>query len=708
MAGDKDKKPPPPKPLREFVAPSRRALLGAGPPPLSATIPLRSLRGLTLPPPLTGPIRLDGTQAPLTSPPPLGFLAPWVEGGMDLLKGLTVGAESGYDTPAAQMGELVQAGLPLVGGLKGLATTGRGLYSRVDDALRLIPTKGAHPNKVASLLKSNASAEELAYRQVPEFLAEKGNATVTQAELAAHLAAHPAPMPQVVTRGDPPAALITARGNVDARARDLRAAALNDPADWVGVNNLDRINALWWAQEAAGGDARALQKLQDVAVDPDHLETLLAFGRAQNESTALGRQIEAVPTRKYQTYQVPGGENYRETLLTLPGQPASPRKSAVDIARDMGYGPDDPLPLHVQQEIQREIDASVAVQEGQRQFRTSHWEQPNVVVHTRSNERTLPTGEPGRFVEEVQSDWHQAGKREGYQLPPAQEADLRARYNALAAEKETVAQQRDPRTNVMLDEPRWHELSREQEAIMAQVRGGVPDAPFKETWPDLGLKQQVLEAAADPHAQWIGHTSGATQAARYDLSKQLDEIHYQPGQERLLAFDKSADKVMDRIVPADQLADYIGKEGAQKLLAQPFDNEYRTSHVLRGADLQVGGEGMKHFYDNLLPKRLEKILKPFGGTVERGTLGGRTKAEIDAEMDALSDATPVMTANFRDAMERLQAERNAAHEVTPEMWFARLTPEMKARILKEGLPLSLLLGMVPLSQLGQPAPPEAR
>ena len=115
---------------------------------------------------------------------------------IDLVRGATLGAG---DDPNRWLraGELAAA-VPfgslrsLTGLVKG-ATKG-GFFSRVDDAVaRLIPAKGAHPNKVASLLKSNASAEELAYRKVPEFLAGKGNATVTPAELQAHLAEHPAP-----------------------------------------------------------------------------------------------------------------------------------------------------------------------------------------------------------------------------------------------------------------------------------------------------------------------------------------------------------------------------------------------------------------------------------------------------------------------------------------------------------------------------------
>ena len=78
-------------------------------------------------------------------------------------------------------------------------------------------------------------------------------------------------------------------------------------------------------------------------------------------------------------------------------------------------------------------------------------------------------------------------------------------------------------------------------------------------------------------------------------------------------------------------------------------------------------------------------------------------------MDALHEAGLSEEA-FSAELNRLQAERNSAPEGSNEAWMARLTPEMKARILKEGLPLSVLLGLVPLAQVGrhgQP-PPEPR
>ena len=189
-----------------------------------------------------------------------------------------------------------------------------------------------------------------------------------------------------------------------------------------------------------------------------------------------------------------------------------------------------------------------------------------------------------------------------------------------------------------------------------QGADAVPDLPFKENWPDLGLKQQLIEAANDPKAEWLGFTGGKTQADRYDLSKQISEVNYYDG--HLNAKDLDGNQVFDRDVAPDALADVIGKDAAEKLLGQPKQG-LSGVQSLRGLDLQVGGEGMTAFYDQKLPKRLEKIVKPFGGTVEPVALTPNRMAKVGSG--------PVVD------------EPNAS-------WLSRLTPEMKAAI-QRGVPL---------------------
>jgi len=143
-------------------------------------------------------------------------------------------------------------------------------------------------------------------------------------------------------------------------------------------------------------------------------------------------KIEAVGVSpKYQSYTQPGPkENYREVVLTLDGQDAT--------------------------------DA----------YKSSHWAMNNPLVHVRMTDRSLPSGEKALFVEELQSDWHQAGRIEGYKKPNEinqQLEELKAlRAQALADGNEREAGFLAQEMQDIRDE-------------MRELRRAVPDAPFKKT-----------------------------------------------------------------------------------------------------------------------------------------------------------------------------------------------------------------------------------
>lgn len=48
------------------------------------------------------------------------------------------------------------------------------------------------------------------------------------------------------------------------------------------------------------------------------------------------------------------------------------------------------------------------------QYRSSHWDERNILAHVRFKDRTSTDGKKTLFIEEIQSDWHQAGRKRGY------------------------------------------------------------------------------------------------------------------------------------------------------------------------------------------------------------------------------------------------------------------------------------------------------
>lgn len=575
---------------------------------------------------------------------------------------------------------------------------GRGLFSRVEDVARNIPVKGVHPNKLLSLLKSGASQEEVAYRQLPEFLASKGNTPVTRAELQAHLDAHPAPFPQTKTLGGAQWSPELERAWNNREFGPGDGARPATPDQWVDASDrLTRLAQQW----QRNGDARQANRYFSLAEE--------AMSMAEGVDHATG---STAGQTKYQHYTLPGGKNYRESLYTLPPEMKKQGQYRVEIRNPQGdvlWSGSNVSATDVERLRQRHEPATTVhateIETPVSGFTSGHFDQPNIVVHARTTERTLPSGEPGRFIEEVQSDWHQAGKKGGYR-PSAPAAPPQLRATPREGYWEINTDQGDFVTNVFRSDAATPEAAIAEaqrrlyrEPMRTATDPRVPDAPFKETWPDLALKLQLLETAKNPEAKWIGFTSGATQAERYDLSKYIDTLQWtkwpRGGENHgvLVAFNKDGQQVMKERLQESQVADYVGKEAAAKLLAKTPDRQTGVREI-SGLDLQVGGEGMKHFYDQLLPKRLEKIVKQFGGTVERVPLtAGRTRDVIEAEINALMRHEATMPQRrFMDEYNRLLEERNLAVGGAggDQGWIVRLTPEMKQRILKVGLPLMAL------------------
>jgi hypothetical protein len=98
-------------------------------------------------------------------------------------------------------------------------------------------------------------------------------------------------------------------------------------------------------------------------------------------------------------------------------------------------------------------------------------------------------------------------------------------------------------------------------------------------------------------------------------------------QGRLIAA-KNQRSVFDKSnVSPEQLENFVGKDVAKKLLESKPDNV--GARKLFGEDLQVGGEGMKGFYDNILPRSLDKLGKKFDAKVGKTEMDGVEVWQMD-------------------------------------------------------------------------------
>ena len=381
-----------------------------------------------------------------------------------------------------------------------------------------------------------------------------------------------------------------------------------------------------------------------------------------DEAAALRRSVavqQGETDAKYDTYRLPGGENYRELLLTLPeksGTGFDPSKVSIRRSlrsttqgstilsyngKEVGTFSDDPelqsdgsykqKPLEYWVDVMRRRHGGIPTMGikpmDETNYRSPHWDEPNILAHVRFDDRTGPNGERILHVAEVQSDWHQAGRRKGYVVedgkPHGWSVVERQNAPGLWDVKNPAGQIVDTATSerfgwdIARNVGRW-----------SQAAHGVPDAPLKTTWPEFAMKRMIRYAAENGYDA-ISWDTGETSAERYDLSKQVDRIEYVPSDKHLKAFDKDGRQVLNEFVSSpEKVQDFIGKEAAERLLSDsaahrvdygPAPREVMF-HRLKGADLAVGGEGMRAFYDKMLPSTVNKIVGKFGAKVERGTV----------------------------------------------------------------------------------------
>lgn len=384
----------------------------------------------------------------------------------------------------------------------------------------------------------------------------------------------------------------------------------------------------------------------------------------------VSRDFGYDPEPKYDEWALPGGENYRELLLKLPqrGLNEHQRKSLMGYEANIRRG-DQLDPWHQKQ--YDELKAREA-QQGQ-DYISHHWkDDPNVLAHIRLSDRTGPNGEKILHVDEIQSDWHQAGRKHGYKKEDVLKKDDSGNWIHTKPNGETV------NFGPNIDEQTMR-------AALAGSSAAVPDAPFKKNWHELALKH-VLGLAAKGGYHGIAITPGEKQAERYDLSSHVKNIYHSANADG--TFHASVLSPEGKVIwedfraPPEKIEETLGKDIAHKIVNGVGEDEGGMRR-LDPEDMKMGGEGMKGFYDKIVPTFLNKLGKPHGAQV--GTInvaGDPTKRpEIMQQMGVDPIRFGLMPREQRNEISK-QAD---AQNQQPLHYFP-ITDSMRQQIKQEGLP----------------------
>lgn len=381
---------------------------------------------------------------------------------------------------------------------------------------------------------------------------------------------------------------------------------------------------------------------------------------------------------RYNDYSMPGGKNYREVVLKYPNQSddsQSEVSSHVIRLRDrLNDLKKAPVPADAEghakkiQELEGELNTwktrSSALSEMPYKwndpYTNHHWDETeNPLAHLRMKDYTDVDGKKVLLVDEVQSDWHQAGREQGYK----ENLDSRKlKVKSLETDNPNDVGVYDENGKELWvgqkqkeNEPAYRTI----ENAIKQIHGEkVPNAPFKEDWYQLALKRAIKEAIDNGYDR-VALPTGGRVADRFELSNSIDRIDYvknSDGTYDISAIKDGSEVFSKEGVNNKELSGIVGKDLSKKMYNdegkspetkadrwEPEDSELPNYKSLSGLDLKIGGEGMRKYYDEVYPNFLKKFGKKYGANV------GTTHIDVDGAQEPLHymEITPAMRKEFK-------------------------------------------------------------
>ena len=555
-----------------------------------------------------------------------------------------------------------------------LSKSEKPFYSNVENAISNMTMKSGNGDQILATLNNTSGIKqsEIEDLGLNEFLA--GKKKVTKEELDDFIAdkSLTTRVKETVLEGSP-GERVNDIDFADGRKEEFKDAYDFDDAKSTVYNDEGLYNEL-----TEFGLAKGIS--EDDMMNEEFVEDFLESQYGMTRSDKPNK-----PTR-FDNQTLPGGKDYKEILITAPGTPQVYTKHHFK-----GDVPDG----------------------------------ENLIAHARFNTRTI-NDKKTLFIEEIQSDLHQDGRKEGYQnnkskLKTVEKLDLGNQINTLNDELKTLkVKSFYTQTNTQT----FSDLTKKVDIIdgtngkivktyeltgtitdksnvigrasaeaddMNKASGvttkiidlnnqisdlknkydnlkfskGVADAPFKKNWHELTMKR-LIKYAVDNDFEAISFTPGSVQNKRYELSQVINKIQVAPSYNSrrkiaLYTYDKNDLLQTYHILP-EQLKDYVGKDLSAKILKDKensdlFKNfnfdEFNSKNVseqdlldkaptYNETDLEIGGEGMKGFYDNMLPTFLKKFGKKYNAKLEKTNMSetgnlryGFDDIDINKKYDAI-------------------------------------------------------------------------
>lgn len=362
------------------------------------------------------------------------------------------------------------------------------------------------------------------------------------------------------------------------------------------------------------------------------LEDEVGQGMTRGDAIEFLMTNEEYLKTRYAQYQLPDGENYKEILIKAPVEEINSLEwedignnslRATVGNRTFGINKEgnryyifekngqlgkvfDGTLEEAKKEVLKNTDLTAG-----NTFKSSHWDEPNVISHLRMNERTY-NGKKVSFLEELQSDWAREGRDKGFMFENSG-SELRK----LDEEMNDLIKKYPNQTRPKEIQDRLNYIGERMNELNDAV---IPNNPLLKNWTETSVRRSLIEAV-NSDADYFAWINGEQTSNRYNLATQIDNVSWNKiNNEKLI--DLTPNGGMNHIVvridekgkiiltkdnaPADwkgkNLDEVIGKGLADKIMADATGN-------LSGDGLKFGGEWANNLYD----KQIANIVKDLTG-----------------------------------------------------------------------------------------------
>jgi len=588
-------------------------------------------------------------------------------------------------TKAAKAGEKVRKTAPF--------------YSAVDEALaNLKRPKGTGIEFLTEVLKQpGVKKAEIADRNLEQAFKAKGKMTKQEAQ-------------QILADNPPPKVQERVLEDLD---DDARKALIDDKMEIYGYDRYSEV-------------PRDVMRQWNDEIDADAVK--------YNDSDYVSK----------------GGSNYREMLLKLPqSYTEKDFHRLLMLEAEQRRGDLTPAQLKEFTELQAKKQTAAS------NYQSGHWDDANVLAHMRVQDRmiaqppqkgfyvvnktsgrrsdmfdtpeqlqayvetlpesirnnvTMAQGErkvPPRKVlqvEEIQSDWHQAGRKKGY---ASEENPMRMTGEAIPLGDKTYGVRWQDGSVDTLGYGKHHAETIAQEG---KLTGVVPDAPFKKNWHELAMKR-LLNYAADNGYDGIAITPGSEHFKRYGSEridwKKSDDGWIVGAKEQTGGRHEGRDLeeiARDRGILLERNGDPVkSKEDLYRIVNTVLNRENNpeqvnklTNRIWDRMQTEAEGtslprkEGMEGFYDKMLTDYLNSYGDKYGAQVQMRQVAATPEA-MEKKFNLNPNNLPDM--NAEQATDYNKILQGFGNTQLSDVHYFPITQPMRESIKQKGLPLYQQVGI---------------